>query len=118
MSETLTFDRTLMATKRATDLCAGLRGILGELRRLPSERDDLVLVSTVDGKRFARKLSDPCDDPMVIDPHVSLMVGVLSRDRSLRIPRSIPTLGGNLLVRPNWGDEIPILSLSWTSRTA
>jgi Ser/Thr protein kinase RdoA (MazF antagonist) len=94
MSKTLTFDRTLIATEKAAGLCADPWGISGELRRLPSERDDLVLVSTPDGKWFAPKLSNPHEDPMVIDLQVSAMVHALSRDPSLLIP----TLSGNLLV--------------------
>ena len=48
-----------MPVPEASDLLVSRFGVHGELRRLPTEKDDTFLVSVADGTKFILKVANP-----------------------------------------------------------
>jgi 4-aminobutyrate aminotransferase-like enzyme/Ser/Thr protein kinase RdoA (MazF antagonist) len=82
-------DRLRQALLRHWDLPAP------RLRALGSERDLNVLVD----KRFVLKISNPAEDPDVVDMEVLALRHVHATDPALPVPALVPTNGGKTVVR-------------------
>lgn len=82
------------ATGQVEALLRSHYGLQGHASRLASERDELFLVDTADGRRFVLRLANPADDELVLDMQVQALAWIAQADPSLPVPRTVPRLDG------------------------
>ena len=66
-------------------------------RRLDTERDDTVLLTTSEGVRRIVKVAHPLDDPRVLDLQCSALAWATATDPGLPLPHVVPDRDGALL---------------------
>jgi hydroxylysine kinase len=69
-------------------------GLQAQASRLASERDELFLVDTEDGRKFVLRLANPADDEAVLDMQVRALAWIAQADPTLPVPRTVPSLDG------------------------
>jgi 4-aminobutyrate aminotransferase-like enzyme/Ser/Thr protein kinase RdoA (MazF antagonist) len=85
-----------LSLQRANEVAATIFGVHGAASSLDSERDLNVRILCDDGRRFLLKLSNPADDPLVVDMQTEAMLHVAHQDPSLPVMQPLPSLSGNL----------------------
>jgi 4-aminobutyrate aminotransferase-like enzyme/Ser/Thr protein kinase RdoA (MazF antagonist) len=65
-----------------------------EARALYSERDQNFHVRAEDGREFVLKVSNPAEDPAVVDFHTQALLHIAAVDASLPVPRVVPAADG------------------------
>jgi hydroxylysine kinase len=80
----------------AERLCSERFGLQAVARRLSSERDENFHLRAADGQEFLLKITNAAEDRMVTDFQTRALEHVASTDRSLPVPRLVPSLDGEL----------------------
>lgn len=75
--------------------------------RISCERDELFVIVSGHGEQFILRLSNPADDPAVIDLQVSALEWVDRRAPDLPLPGVVPLTNGDLVVSVSAGDNPP-----------
>ena len=78
-----------MPVPEASALLLSTFGVHGELKRLPTEKDDTFVVSTAAGARFILKVANPAEQAEELDFEVRLLMHVEQVDPTLPVPRVI-----------------------------
>jgi len=82
-------------------------GLQSNSSRISCERDELFLISSEQGERFILRLSNPADDPAVIDLQVSALEWIDSHAPDLPLPGVVPLANGSLVVSVEAGENPP-----------
>jgi len=82
-------------------------GFQSKSSRISCERDELFMVSANKGERFILRLSNPADDPAVIDLQVSALRWIDSQAPDLPLPGVVPLSNNELVVSIEAGDNPP-----------
>ena len=69
-------------------------GVEAEARALYSERDQNFHVRAEDGREFVLKVSNPAEDPAVVDFHTQALLHIAAVDASLPVPQVVSTADG------------------------
>jgi 4-aminobutyrate aminotransferase-like enzyme/Ser/Thr protein kinase RdoA (MazF antagonist) len=85
-----------LSLQRAKEVAATIFGVRGTASPLDSERDLNLRILCDDGRRFLLKLSNPADDPVVVDMQTQAMLHVARQDPTLPVMQPLPSLSGNL----------------------
>lgn len=95
--------------EQARSIAAELFSVNGAVRRLTGERDLNFQLSCPDGTHYLLKLSNPAEDPQVVDFQSKALLHILAVDRDLPVPRMYPSRDGHYQVTTTIGDQ-PVLA--------
>jgi Ser/Thr protein kinase RdoA (MazF antagonist) len=94
----LSGEHVQMQADEAADVLARIYGVMGELIRLPSEKDDTFKV-IVNGKpHMVIKIANPHDSSEELDLQIKMMQFVETKDPSIPIPHVIESADGQVLM--------------------
>jgi 4-aminobutyrate aminotransferase-like enzyme len=83
------------SVEEAADLAARVFGIDGTPSLLVSERDQNFRVAVDGGRGYVLKISNPAEDPAVVDMETQVLLHVARVDPSLPLPRPHPAVDGD-----------------------
>jgi 4-aminobutyrate aminotransferase-like enzyme/Ser/Thr protein kinase RdoA (MazF antagonist) len=86
-----------LSAEIAEDILRTVFGIRGAAAQLDSERDLNFRIATPEGNRFVLKISNPSDDPRVLDMQTRAMLHIARQDPALPVMQPIETAGGSLV---------------------
>jgi len=78
-----------MPVPEASALLRSRFGVHGELKRLPTEKDDTFLVSAADESKFILKVANPAEQTSELEFELRLLMHLEQADSSLPVPRVI-----------------------------
>jgi 4-aminobutyrate aminotransferase-like enzyme/Ser/Thr protein kinase RdoA (MazF antagonist) len=84
-----------LSPEAATDIARRVFGISGAAAQLDSERDLNFRIATPAGEGFVLKVSNPSDDPRVLDMQTRAMLHIGSQDPDLPVMQPLETLAGD-----------------------
>src|SRR5437763_4115415 len=83
-----------LSPEAATDIARRVFGVTGATARLDSERDLNFRIATQEGEGFVLKVSNPSDDPHVLDMQTRAMLHIGRQDPDLPVMQPVETLAG------------------------
>src|SRR5580698_35577 len=89
----------------AERLCSERFGLKATARRLSSERDENFHLRTPDGQEYLLKITNAAEDRMVTDFQTGALEHVARADKSLPVPRLVPSRDGDLQILFGEGGE-------------
>ncbi|MEE8536856.1 MAG: hypothetical protein V3S71_02540, partial [Acidobacteriota bacterium] len=92
--DVMTVKPPFFSTTEAERVANDIFGVTASAHSLGSERDQNFHLRTQDGRERVLKISNPAEDPSVIDFQIQALLHIERQDPSLPIPRMLKTVGG------------------------
>jgi Ser/Thr protein kinase RdoA (MazF antagonist) len=107
----LNFAPPAFSESRLAEIAAAHFGIRGALKRLHGERDQNVRITDAEGRQYVLKISGAGEDPRVVDFQVRALAHIAERDPGLPVPRLVPALSGDPVIRMEAGQDVFLVRL-------
>jgi Ser/Thr protein kinase RdoA (MazF antagonist) len=83
-----------LPSEAAGAMVGAVFGVTGSVSALESERDLNLRIVSADGQGFVLKLSNPADDPLVLDMQTQAMLHIAAHDQGLPVMRPLLSRAG------------------------
>jgi 4-aminobutyrate aminotransferase-like enzyme/Ser/Thr protein kinase RdoA (MazF antagonist) len=98
-SDVLHAEPPRLTVAHAEELSRTIFGVQGTARPLVSERDQNFAIDAHDGQGWVLKVSNPAEDPEVVEMEVAAVERIAALDPGLPVPRPRPALNGRPIAR-------------------